>query len=49
MSGPGILTQTGAMTSVEMVSGVLVGVIIVVVYYLILRYYVAREGNGRLR
>lgn len=49
MTGPVIVAHAGGMTPLEFGLGVAVGVVLVVIYYLFLRLYVAANGSGRVQ
>jgi hypothetical protein len=49
MTDPTIVAHAGGTTSLEFGLGVAVGVVLVVIYYLFLRLYVAANGSGRVQ
>lgn len=49
MTDPVIVAHMGGMTPLEFGLGVAVGVVLVVIYYLFLRLYVAANGSGRVQ
>lgn len=47
MTDPAIVAHAGGMTPLEFGLGVAVGAVLVVIYYLFLRLYVAQNGTRR--